>query len=400
MQSDFTIDLMKNVSNQKRLKICIVGPSKRFFSGITTHTIFLANGLSKTNDVSVILFRKLLPKFLFPGRNRVGKHQSSIEFLPEIDVFDGMDYHSPLTWYRAYKFLKKHKPDVIIMLWWSSTVAHMQLIIKTLNKAKIKAKIILEMHEIIDTLEGDILPLKIYSLFVGRMLIRNLDAYSIQSHSDKGLIAPTYRIDRSRIFVIPVGLYEDYSKPIDKNIAKNRLGVKEKFVVLNFGLIRKYKGVPYLVDAFNNLPEKIAMQSKLLIVGEIWNPELNLREKVDKSKYASQIRLVPTYIPDDEIPLYFSAADVIVLPYLRASGSGIAHIAMMYSKPIIVSDVGGLKESMKDYKGTIFIPPKDSIGIKDEIIRLYNSGMNTEFKPPKRSWNDIAKMYEKVIKEL
>jgi len=60
-------------------KICIVGSSKRFFSGITTHTIFLANALANRNQVSVILLRQLLPRFLFPGREHVGKDQYSMK---------------------------------------------------------------------------------------------------------------------------------------------------------------------------------------------------------------------------------------------------------------------------------------------------------------------------------
>lgn len=394
------VDFMDVKQNRRQLRVCVVGSSKRFFSGITTHTIFLANALSDTNEVSVILFRKLLPEFLFPGRNRVGKHESEIDFLPEIDVFDGMDYHSPITWYGAYKFLNKHKPDVIIILWWSSSVAHLQLLLKAINKVKIRAKIILEMHEVIDPLEAEIFPLKLYSLLVGRMLINNLDAYSSQSHSDKDLIASTYGISGGKIYVIPVGLYEDYSKPMDQDIAKKRLGINEKLVILNFGLIREYKGVQYLVEAFNRLPQEIAMQSKLLIVGEVWNSQLNLKEKVDRSIYKSQIYFVPRYVSDNEIPLYFSAADVIVLPYLRASGSGIAHIAMTYGKPIIVSDVGGLRESMKDYEGTIFVPPKESDKIKEEIIKVFNTERIATFKPPKRSWHEIANMYNEVIEEL
>jgi hypothetical protein len=62
------------------MRICVVGPSKMFFSGVTAYTICLANSLAKRNQVSVILLRNLLPRSLFPGREHVGKDQYSVDF--------------------------------------------------------------------------------------------------------------------------------------------------------------------------------------------------------------------------------------------------------------------------------------------------------------------------------
>ncbi|MCG2727635.1 MAG: hypothetical protein L6244_03170 [Candidatus Methanoperedenaceae archaeon] len=73
------------------MHICIIGPSKRFLSGISYYTIRLANALSASNTVSVICFRRLLPEFLFPGRARVGNDISHLDFSQEVRVFDGMD---------------------------------------------------------------------------------------------------------------------------------------------------------------------------------------------------------------------------------------------------------------------------------------------------------------------
>ena len=78
--------------NQTRLKICIVGPSKRFLSGISYYTIMLANALSKEYDVSVVLFRKMVPEFIFPGRNRIGKILTTFSFADNVKVFVGVVY--------------------------------------------------------------------------------------------------------------------------------------------------------------------------------------------------------------------------------------------------------------------------------------------------------------------
>jgi len=385
------------------MRVCIVGSSKRFFSGITTHTIFLANALAMRNQVSVILLRKLLPRFLFPGRGRVGKDQYSIDFAPGIEVYDGMDYNSPLSWLRAYRFLKQQKPEVTIMQWWSSSVAHMQLFLKWANSANIKAKMILDMHEVVDPLEESIMPIRLYSRVIGRRLVRGLDAYITHSESAKSQVARTYKIDDDTISVIQMGLYEDYRQPMDKALAKEELGTGEEFIILYFGLIRHYKGVPCLVKAFDLLPSPIASRSRLLIVGEVWDEGELLQELIDSSSYKSQISLVPHYVPDSMIPRYFAAADVVALPYLRAAGSGVAHIAMAYGKPLIVSDVEALRESMADYQGALFFPPGDHSALRDKLLQVreaVSSEKEAYYPPPQRTWDDIAQRYEAVLNKI
>jgi len=385
------------------MRVCIVGSSKRFFSGITTHTIFLANALAKRNQVSVILLRKLLPRFLFPGRGRVGKDQYSIDFAPGIEVYDGMDYNSPLSWLRAYRFLKQQKPEVIIMQWWSSSVAHMQLFLKWANSVNIKAKMILDMHEVVDPLEESIMPIRLYSRVIGRRLVRGLDAYITHSESAKSQVARTYKIDDDTISVIQMGLYEDYRQPMDKALAKEELGTGEEFIILYFGLIRHYKGVPCLVKAFDLLPSPIASRSRLLIVGEVWDEGELLQELIDSSSHKSQISLVPHYVPDSMIPRYFAAADVVALPYLRAAGSGVAHIAMAYGKPLIVSDVAALRESMADYQGALFFPPGDHSALRDKLLQVreaVSSEKEAYYPPPQRTWDDIAQRYEAVLNKI
>jgi len=380
--------------------ICIVGPSKRFLSGISYYTIRLANAMSKSNNVSVVLFRKLLPKFLFPGKEHVGKNLSDLDFNKNIKVFNGMDYNSPISWIKGYNFIKKQNPDVIILQWWTSSVAHIHLILKMFN-IFFKSKIIIEFHEVVDPLEESIYPIRLYSRVTGRLLRRNLSGYVVHSNSDKKLISEKYNIHKEKIHVIPHGLYDQYL-PMDKNLAKEILNkeylgnIKKEFIILFFGLIRKYKGVSYLIDSFNKLPKEIIKNSRLIIAGEIWEDD-NIKEKIKASIYKDKITLIPKYIFDAEIPIYFSAADVVALPYLRASQSGVAHIAVNFGKPIIVSEVGGLKESMADYEGTIFVPPADSNAIANAIIKCYKH--NKVYKPQERDWNTIVEMYQKVIEK-
>ncbi|MDK2831291.1 MAG: hypothetical protein PWQ75_1043 [Methanolobus sp.] len=379
-------------------KICIVGPSKRFISGLSYYTIELANAMSESHKVCVLCFRQLLPTFLFPGKKHVGKVISKLDFKKEIETFDGMDYNNPITWIRAYNFLKREKPDIIILQWWTSSIAHLHLLIKLFSKKISRTKIIIEFHEVVDPFEESILPIRLYSKFMGSLLRKDLEGYITHSNTDRQLVSDRYGIKLDKIHVIPHGLYNQYGAPIDSTKAKKYLTISDKFVILSFGLIRKYKGIPNLIKAFELLPEEITKQSRLLIVGEIWEDRKLIQDTIESSKYASQIKLVDEYVPDEMIPLYFSAADVVVLPYTRASQSGIAHIAMAFGKPVVVSKVGGLVDSMKDYSGTYYIVPDDLNSIKEGIIEATKN--TTHHEPPERSWADILKIYENVLSQV
>ncbi|MCE8424203.1 MAG: glycosyltransferase [Candidatus Methanoperedens sp.] len=379
------------------VKICIVGPSKRFLSGISYYTIRLANALSGSSNVSVICFRKLLPEFLFPGRMHVGKDISQLEFSPAIRVFDGMDYNNPLTWYGVYRYLRAVKPDIIILQWWTSSVSHMHILLKIMS-IPLKPKLIIEFHEVVDPIEESILPFRIYSRIMGTILRKNLNGYIVHSISDKFLVAQRYKIDPQKIHVISHGLYDHYGDRIKNKKANYILSIEEEFVILSFGLIRRYKGIPYLIQAFEQLPESIAKRSRLLIVGEIWEGREELINQIKSSIYREKITLVNKYIPDNMVPVYFSAANIVVLPYIRASQSGIAHIAMSFGKPMIVSEVGGLKESMGNYEGTFFVPPENTEAIKLQLIKHF--GSEKIYSTPALGWNITSKLYLKTISEI
>jgi fido (protein-threonine AMPylation protein) len=94
------------------MKVCIIGPSKKFMSGISYFTIDLANAFSEKTDVCVVTLRNLLPKFLFPGKNRVGKKISDLEFNKNIKVFDGIDWYLVPSFFKAIKFIKGYKKDL------------------------------------------------------------------------------------------------------------------------------------------------------------------------------------------------------------------------------------------------------------------------------------------------
>jgi glycosyltransferase involved in cell wall biosynthesis len=103
------------------------------------------------------------------------------------------------------------------------------------------------------------------------------------------------------------------------------------------------------------------------------------------------------------VPKYFSIADVVVLPYLRTSGSGVANIAMSYGKPILTSDLETMRECLADYEGAMFAPPGDSQTIAEELVKIYDlhgSGKVALCGSPRNTSKEVARQYERIIEQL
>ncbi len=275
-------------------------------------------------------------------------------------------------------------------------MAHMQLIV--LLAARLAgARVVVEFHEVVDPLEEAILPIRAYSRITGRLLARWADGYITHSNSDKDLVVEHYNVSPSRVHVIPHGLYDQYGPALDRKKSKKSLGIDpDEFVILSFGLIRPYKGGDLLLDAFESLPLRLLEHARLLIVGELWEGGGEIRERIEKSRVRERINLVARYVPDTEVPLYFSAANILCLPYRRASQSGVAHIGMSFGLPIVVSRVGGLSESMEEYEGTDFVPAGEVDALRKSLISAIEGG-ERKFIPPSRGWNQLVPAYLEIF---
>jgi glycosyltransferase involved in cell wall biosynthesis len=378
---------------EKPIQIAILGPSSRFLSGISYFTMRLANSLTHGNQVKAVLFREMLPTRLFPGWRRVGSNITELDFAPEVQVEEILDWYNPFTWVRAYRTLRN--ADVMILEWWTSSVAHIYFALALMNRGKVH--MIIEFHEVVDTLEQSILPIRYYAKVMGTLIRHRADRYVVHSDVDRSLIRTHYGIPGEDITIIPHGLYDQY-RVIERIEARKALGLREKNIVLFFGLLRPYKGVPALIRAFEQLPGPLRNESRLVIAGEAWEDEESVK-MAKSSQYAAQITVIDRYVDDLEISLLFSASDLLVIPYTRASQSGVAHIAMAFGMPVVASEVGGLVESLGAYQGTIFTRPGDVKGIIEGITKAL-SGKVRYPVPEELRWDRVAERWEELCREL
>jgi glycosyltransferase involved in cell wall biosynthesis len=170
-----------------------------------------------------------------------------------------------------------------------------------------------------------------------RRLLEKMDAVVVHSEHGAARLRTELGLDEERIHVIPHGAFDYLTKLPEERPLPPDLAEVEGPVVLFFGLLRPYKGVEILIEAFQNVEG-----AELWVVGMPRMPLEPLRELA--SDVRGRVRFVPRFIDDSEIPAFFRRADIVALPYREIDQSGVLYTALAFGKPIVVSAVGGFDE--------------------------------------------------------
>ena len=109
----------------------------------------------------------------------------------------------------------------------------------------------------------------------------------------------------------------------------------------------------------------------LLIAGEVWGDSKPYHELISHLGLTASVTLVEKYIPNEEVARYFAASDLVVIPYVSATQSGIVQLAYGFGKPVVVSRVGGLPEVVEDGVTGYLVPPRDSEAISNAVLDFY-----------------------------
>jgi glycosyltransferase involved in cell wall biosynthesis len=163
-----------------------------------------------------------------------------------------------------------------------------------------------------------------------RRLYERFDAIVVHSAHGRERLTGELGVDPARVHVIPHGAFAHLAdrRPQPPPFAT------EKPVVLCFGLMRPYKGIDLLLEAWHDIDE-----AELWIVGMPKFDITHLRRAAP-----ANVRFVPRFINDTELPAYFQRADLVVLPYREIDQSGVLFTALAFGKPLLLSDVGGFPE--------------------------------------------------------
>jgi glycosyltransferase involved in cell wall biosynthesis len=186
-----------------------------------------------------------------------------------------------------------------------------------------------------------------------------------------------FRISETKISVIPFGINNTVpNTSLSPAEARRQLGInKNEKVLLFFGNIAPYKGLEYLVTAFEEVLKRDCSY-RLLIVGKpkgsesYWN---QIRHTISSSGIADRITTKLEYVPDEETELYFKATDVLILPYAHVFQSGVLFLGYSFGLPAIAADVGNLREEIIEGQTGFAFKAKDSSDLARKIEKYFNS---------------------------
>ena len=377
--------------------VVFVGPGSRFLSGVSQYTKHAVNSLAEIEDMGVVLLRNLIPRFLYPGRRRVGAPISTLKYSNRVAVYDGVDWQGGKSLRGAEKFLKTIHPRVLVLQWWTAAVVKTYFSL-TRTALKSGAKIVIEFHEVQDVGEAKLPFAKKINKWALNYLLSKSSGFITHSTHDAEIIKSTYPAAMNLPHeVIVHGPFSSLVEVKDEAPSRRKLKPSEPVKLLFFGVIREYKGVDVLLEAYRQIL-KNGEKVELTIVGEPWGSDAKtLVEKIRKNKWG-EVKLVDRYVEDSEIPYLIADHDVLVLPYRRSSASGPLALAMAAGIPVITTDITALTEATEGYSGAVHVPVGSSDDIVDAVKNIRGLVGKTHENP--LSWGRIAEKYFEFFNNL
>lgn len=374
--------------------IVILGTAFPFRGGLAVYNERLAKAFQDEGvKVNIETFKLQYPSFLFPGKTQYADWEEP----KSLDISVSVNSINPLNWIRIGLKIKKIKPDVLIIKYWLPFMGPCFGTIARIAKRNKHTRIISILDNIIphEKRLGD----KLFSKFFSK----SVDAFIGMSKSVLDDLN-YFNTSKPRLFC-PHPLYDNFGEKVEREVALNKLQLQPDFYyILFFGLIRDYKGLDLLIEAFADARFR-NLKVKLIIAGEFYSDEEKYTTLIEKHKLTNYIEMHNRFIPDPEVGWYFGAADIIAQPYKSATQSGVTQIGYHFEKPMLVTNVGGLAEIIPDEKVGYVVEPKPK-AVADKLIDFFENKRANEFyenliiEKKKYTWNTMTESINELYNKL
>jgi glycosyltransferase involved in cell wall biosynthesis len=351
-------------------KVIILGAAHPFRGGIATFNERMARAFQDQGyDVSIYNFSLQYPSFLFPG-----KTQYSSDPPPTgLKIYSKINSVNPLNWIKTGRELKRLRPDLVIAKFWIPLMGPALGTILRIIRSNRHTRIISIIDNAIphEKRPGDY---QFTKYFFGAC-----DGFITMS--DKVMTDLRSMEKKKPAFLTYHPLYDNFGDAVAKDVARTQLqerfgtDLQEQFLLLFFGFIRKYKGLDLLFEAMHIIKTRHPQVKglKLLVAGEFYEDQKYYDDLIDKLGIADMLVLNTNFIADQEVKLYFCAADVVIQPYRNATQSGVTPLAYHFEKPMIVTRVGALPDYVPDHKVGLVAEP-DPASIAAAILEYRQLG--------------------------
>ncbi len=351
------------------MKITILGPAHPYRGGLASIMQIMARTFARRgHEVDIRTFTLQYPSLLFPGESQ------TVTTPPPADlrITRCVNTVNPLNWWRVGRAIRRERPDFVLLKYWTPFMAPCFGSIARLVRRNGHTKVLCQIdnvepheHHFVDR------PFN-------RYFLRSVDGFVYMSEQvHRELAAYT----QAPALFSPHPLFENFGERLERSEACVRLGLDPSCrYVLFFGLIRDYKGLDLLLDAWARLRREGQTQGRRLIVaGEFYTAKEPYLRQIAVAGLQDEVVLHDRFIPDEEVRYYFSAVDFVVQPYKTATQSGVTQIAYQFCLPMVVTRVGGLPEIVPDGRvGYICEPTAE--GVAAAICRMFEGDTLERFR--------------------
>ena len=366
------------------MKIGFLGPAYPLRGGIAQFNMLLALELKKKHEVKIFSFSKQYPKILFPGKDQIDHSET----IPDLEIEPVVIPYNPLTWFSAVKKIKQWQPEILILKYWIPFFAPVfGWIIRRLIKHNIRVIYVIDnivFHEKWLFAEK----LTRYALGKADVLIAMSDSVL----DDTRKLLPNANIVKG---LHPIYNCYDLGNH-SKGSARKKLRVEKKKVILFFGYIKPYKGLDLLIRSFPMILEKLP-DAHLMIVGEVYGDDAVYFDLIKEQGLTNNVTFLNRFATNEEVELYYKAANVLALPYISATQSGVVQIAFDMELGAVATPVGSLAELVLDNKTGIMAKDVSEQAFADAVVRFFELNQeelirNIKEESKKYNWEALAKL--------
>jgi len=344
-------------------RVALVGPTHPAPGGIVHFTEGLAAALSARGPALVVGWRRRFPERLSPGsvRDEVSDTAVSADGEPVLDLLD------PRTWSAAARMITDFRPDVAVLQWWHPLHAP---VVRSLQRSLRRAglPVVVICHNV-EPHETNAVWRRLTRAALGGADALIVHAAAVRREAEG--LAPGVPVVEA--FLPVFGNVAEATGPAQPGAVaelRERVGATDRPLLLTFGYVRPYKGVADAIAAVG----LASTDAALLVAGECWDGAEQYARAVDAAGVSDRVTLDFRYVPNDEIPVMFAAADAVLLPYRTATQSAVAALAFAFERPVVATDAGGLGELVTDGVTGAVAPAGDVAALAAAVDRVLADG--------------------------
>ena len=342
------------------MNIVLVSTAPPYRGGISEHTKGLYNNLIKNHSVKIFSFYYQYPNFFFPGKSQ------KINTYKKFDnTYYSINSINPFSWLKTTNAILKSNPDLVIFSYWNPFFAPCFGYIAKLLKNKIGSEKLISICHNIEPHEKNIVDKSLNKFY-----LKPFKKFMLMSSFVENQLKFYKKNFNSFIRFLPIN--KPYKTNLKKEDVKLDMGYdSNQKLILFFGLIRPYKGLDNLLHAVQSI--LLTDNIKLIIAGEAYESLDKYKLIIDQYDINNKVIWINNFIPNDMIEKLMIISDLLVLPYKRASQSGVLSQAWQYNLPSIVTNVGGLSECVEEGKSGYIVDSDDINELTKKIAHFFSS---------------------------